>query len=56
MEACFVWEARVDECGEVVEDAADAADGEFEGVSAGEWGVDVAVVGAVEGFFEEVAF
>ncbi len=56
VEAGFAGEFRVDEGGEVAEDAADTAGGELEGVAIGEGGVDVAGIGAVEGFFEKVVF
>ena len=47
---------RIDERGEVMEDAAHAADRQFQRVAIRQWRVDVAGVRAVEGFLEEIAF
>ena len=46
----FSEKLRIHQSGEVVEDAPNPADGEFERISVWQWGVNEAVVGAVEGF------
>jgi hypothetical protein len=47
---------RIDQRGEVMEDAAHAADRQLQRVAIRQWRVDVAGVRAVEGFLEEIAF
>ena len=54
MDLGFLRKLRVDERREVLEDAAHAADGEFQRVAIGQRRVDVSVVRAVEGFLQKI--
>ena len=55
VEPRLVGEFRVDQRGEVIEDFPHAADGQLERVAVRQRRVDVAIIGAVEGFLEEIA-
>ena len=56
VETGFIRKPRVDQRGEVLQDFPHAANGEFQCITIRQRRVDVAVVRAVEGFFEKIVF